>query len=42
MIRPALLQSGDTIILVSPAKSIEAAHIDFARDFFEKKSLKVL
>jgi muramoyltetrapeptide carboxypeptidase len=42
MIRPALLQSGDTIILVSPAKSIEATHIDFARDFFEKKGLNVL
>lgn len=42
MIRPALLQPGDTIALVSPAKSIEATHIDFARDFFEKKGLKVL
>src|SRR3989338_7984531 len=42
MIRPALLQSGDTIALVSPAKSIEATHIDFARDFFEQKGLKVI
>lgn len=42
MIRPALLQSGDTIVLVSPAKSIEATHIDFARDFFEQKGLTVL
>lgn len=42
MIRPALLQPGDTIVLVSPAKSIEAAHIDFARDFFEQKGLIVL
>ncbi|MDH4472460.1 MAG: LD-carboxypeptidase [Fluviicola sp.] len=42
MIRPEILQPGDTIILVSPAKSIEATHIDFARDFFEQKGLNVL
>lgn len=42
MIRPALIQPGDTIALVSPAKSIEAAPIDFAREFFEKKGLKVI
>lgn len=42
MIRPDLLQSGDTICIVSPAKAIEATHIDFARKFFEDKGLNVL
>lgn len=42
MIRPDLLQPGDTISIVSPAKAIEATHIDYARDFFESKGLKVL
>jgi muramoyltetrapeptide carboxypeptidase len=42
MIRPALLQPGDTIAIVSPAKSIEAAHIDYARGFFQEKGLNVL
>jgi muramoyltetrapeptide carboxypeptidase len=42
MIRPALLQPGDTIAIVSPAKSIEAEHIHFAKAFFEQKGLHVL
>lgn len=42
MIRPDLLQPGDTICIVSPAKAIEATHIDFARQFFEEKGLTVL
>jgi muramoyltetrapeptide carboxypeptidase len=42
MIRPALLQPGDTIAIVSPAKAIEAEHIHFAKAFFERKGLKVL
>jgi muramoyltetrapeptide carboxypeptidase len=42
MIRPALIQPGDTVAIVSPAKAIEAAHIYFARDFFERKGLRVM
>lgn len=42
MIRPDFLQPGDTISIVSPAKAIEATHIDYARSFFESKGLKVI
>lgn len=42
MIRPAMLQPGDTIALVSPAKAIEADRIHHARAFFEAKGLKVV
>ncbi len=42
MIRPALLQSGDTIAIVSPAKSIEAHHVHFAQAFFEQKGIRVI
>jgi len=42
MIRPALLQSGDTIAIVSPAKSIEAHHVHFAQTFFEQKGIRVI
>lgn len=42
MIIPAPLQTGDTIAIVSPAKSIEAHHIDYARVFFEGHGFKVL
>lgn len=41
MIRPALLQPGDTIAIVSPAKAIEAEHIHFAKAFFGQKGLRV-
>lgn len=42
MIRPDFLQPGDTISIVSPAKAIEATHIDYARSFFESKGLNVI
>lgn len=42
MIRPNSLQPGDTIAIVSPAKAIEAEHIDFAKTFFESKGFTVL
>jgi len=42
MIRPTLLQAGDTIAIVSPAKSIEANHVHFAQAFFEQKGLRVI
>jgi len=42
MIRPAALQTGDTIAIVSPAKAIEAEHIDFAKHFFESKGFEVI
>lgn len=42
MIRPKSLQPGDTIAIVSPAKAIEAEHIDFAKSFFESKGFRVL
>ena len=42
MITPAPLQTGDTIAIVSPAKSIEASHIDYARVFFEGHGFKVI
>lgn len=41
MIRPTLLQPGDLIAIVSPAKAIEAAHIHYARDFFEQNGFRV-
>lgn len=42
MISPPKLVSGDTIALVSPAKAIEASHIDFAKNYFEQQGFKVL
>jgi len=42
MISPPRLVPGDTIALVSPAKAIEPAYIDFAKDYFEKQGFKVL
>lgn len=42
MIRPPKLVPGDTIALVSPAKAIEASHIDFAKSYFEQQGLVVL
>lgn len=42
MIRPSNLQKGDTIALVSPAKSIEEKHISFAKTYFEAKGYKVI
>lgn len=42
MIRPPQLVPGDTIALVSPAKAIEAAYIDFAKSYFEAQGLVVL
>lgn len=42
MIRPSNLQQGDTIALVSPAKSIEAKHIAFAKTFFEQNGFNVI
>nr|WP_294862144.1 LD-carboxypeptidase [uncultured Fluviicola sp.] len=42
MIRPPQLVPGDTIALVSPAKAIEAAHIEFAKSYFENQGFKVL
>jgi len=42
MISPPRLVPGDTIALVSPAKAIEPAYIDFAKDYFEKQGFNVL
>lgn len=42
MIRPAFLQPGDTITIVSPAKAIESEHILFAKEFFEGKGFNVI
>lgn len=42
MIRPSQLKPGDIIALVSPAKGIEAAYIDFAKTYFENQGFKVL
>ncbi|AEA43390.1 S66 peptidase family protein [Fluviicola taffensis] len=42
MICPPKLVPGDTIALISPAKAIEASHIDFAKAYFEKHGFKVL
>lgn len=42
MICPPKLVPGDTIALVSPAKAIETAPIEFARNYFEQHGFKVL
>lgn len=42
MIRPALLQPGDTVAIVSPAKAIEATRIDHARSWLEAAGFRVL
>lgn len=42
MISPPHLVPGDTIALVSPAKAIEVAYIDFAKDYLEKQGFNVL
>ena len=42
MICPPSLKPGDTIAIVSPAKAIEAEHIDFAKSFFEAKGFRVM
>lgn len=42
MITPPFLKTGDTVAIVSPAKAIEAQHIDYARVFFEGHGFKVI
>jgi muramoyltetrapeptide carboxypeptidase len=42
MIRPNLLRKGDTIALVSPAKSIDVACIDFAKKWLEQQGFRVI
>lgn len=42
MIRPPFLRPGDTIAIVSPAKAIEAHHIDHAKALFEAAGMQVL
>lgn len=41
LIQPALLAKGDLIAIVSPAKAIEAEHIDYARAFFQNAGFRV-
>ena len=38
---PALLQKGDLIAIVAPAKAIEHEHVHFAKAFFEKEGFRV-
>lgn len=42
MICPPKLVPGDTIALVSPAKSIETTYIEFAQNYFENHGFRVL
>lgn len=41
MVQAPLLQAGDLIAIVAPAKAIEQEHVNFAKAFLEEKGFKV-